>query len=268
MANDIGFVNESLVAQDNSDNSVNTAVGIADSGNVASGNSATDSFNSDSSTNTAVGIDVDATDNSDNSTNVADSGNDNSTNDSSTNVDLDATDNSATDSFNDYSDNLAVDIADSFNDNSTTDNSTNVAIDASDNSVNDSFNTDNSWTDESINAGVRQYNTGVNFDGGAAAAATGAAHVTSNSTIVDQSVNSNIVAGDNVVIGSASEAVVASAEGAVVDIDDSFNTWEANLEVADSFNTADLTFTELNTDIDVTDIVNNINVAGDDIIDF
>ncbi len=101
----------------------------------------------------------------------------------------------------------------------------NVGNDNSDNSVNDSgnetvidvavdsYNTDASWTDESINAGTRAYNTG--FEGGFGGFGGGNAAIWSSATVTDQSVNQNIVGGGDVDQFFANEAVSASGEGSI-----------------------------------------------------
>ncbi|MFJ4037450.1 hypothetical protein ACIPVB_05150 [Microbacterium sp. NPDC090007] len=117
-------------------------------------------------------------------------------------------DTSVVDSGNVGSGNTAWDIDGSFNDNS----------DNSDNSIDavvtvDSGNTylDESFEDNSTNAGVREYNTGFEGFGGFGG---GNASIYSQATILDQSVNQNVIGGD-LTQDFASSAVSASGEGAV-----------------------------------------------------
>jgi hypothetical protein len=117
-------------------------------------------------------------------------------------------DTTVVDSGNVGSGNTDWDIDGSYNDNS----------DNSDNSVDavvtiDSGNTylDESYTDNSINTGVRAYNTGFEGFGGFGG---GDASIYSQATILDQSANQNILGGD-VTQGFANSAVSASGEGSV-----------------------------------------------------
>ncbi|WP_270352168.1 hypothetical protein [Microbacterium testaceum] len=117
-------------------------------------------------------------------------------------------DTTVVDSGNVGSGNTDWDIDGSYNDNS----------DNSDNSVDavvtiDSNNTylDESFEDNSTNAGVRAYNTGFEGFGGFGG---GDASIHSQATILDQSVNQNILGGD-VTQGFANSAVSASGEGSV-----------------------------------------------------
>lgn len=130
-------------------------------------------------------------------------------------------------SFNEDSHDIDVDIDadidDSFNDNSDnstddhTDNSTEDSHnDNSDNSTDDSHNswTDASTDDHSTNAGVRTYNTGFG-DLAVGGAAGGDVDINATSTIVDQSVNANVMGWHGAEIGSHAEAVVASGAGSI-----------------------------------------------------
>lgn len=117
-------------------------------------------------------------------------------------------DTTVVDSGNVGSGNTDWDIDGSYNDNS----------DNSDNSVDavvtiDSNNAylDESFEDNSTNAGVRAYNTGFEGFGGFGG---GDASIYSQATILDQSVNQNILGGD-VTQGFANSAVSASGEGSV-----------------------------------------------------
>ncbi|MBM3715995.1 MAG: hypothetical protein FJW64_09730 [Actinobacteria bacterium] len=122
-----------------------------------------------------------------------------------------STDTTIVDSGNVDSGNTDWDIDGSGNDNS--DNSVNdsgneTAIDV----AIDSYNTDESWTDASTNAGVREYNTGFEGFGGFGG---GAAAVHSSATILDQSVNQNVASTGDVDQFFANEAVAASGEGSI-----------------------------------------------------
>jgi hypothetical protein len=145
-------------------------------------------------------------------------GNDTTTNNANLNVGLDTVgnvDNSTNDSGN-----FDLGVNDSFNEETNTESwlidgsfneeSWNIEADFSDNSTNDN----------SINAGVREYNLG--FSGGAmaeAAAAGGAVHgdlwINNQNTVVDQSSSNNIASGGSVFQFSANQAQVASGEGAM-----------------------------------------------------
>ncbi|MFZ8758419.1 hypothetical protein ACO03V_13460 [Microbacterium sp. HMH0099] len=115
------------------------------------------------------------------------------------------------DSGNVDSGNTDWDIDGSGNDNS--DNSVNGSFnEATDIDVTDSFNTDESWTDASTNAGVREYNTGFEGFGGFGG---GAAAIHSSATITDQSVNQNVAATGDVDQFFANSSVTASGEGSV-----------------------------------------------------
>ncbi|MFJ6653904.1 hypothetical protein ACIQLJ_14025 [Microbacterium sp. NPDC091313] len=138
-----------------------------------------DSFNSSTSNNTSsLAVDLDSVTNTDNSVN--DSGNESYTADGSFHEGSYNTDNSQTDSNNDVS----------FSE----------MYDNSDNSV-------NTWTDasdHSINAGNRSYDLG----GGGAAGGS--------ATVVDQSLNANILSGGGVAQWVSPTAIVGSGEGAMV----------------------------------------------------
>lgn len=163
---------------------------VDDSGNTAWSNVGNET-NSDNSNNLGVTLEnVGNIDNSSEETNtsettIVDSGN----------VDSGNTDWSIDGSFNDNSDN--------------SDNSVDAVVTV------DSHNSywDKSTEDNSTNAGVREYNTGFSGWGGAGAGGGNAA-IYSQSTIVDQSVNQNVVGGG---IGQdfSNSAVTASGEGAV-----------------------------------------------------
>ncbi|WP_051956225.1 hypothetical protein [Microbacterium sp. UNCCL10] len=82
-----------------------------------------------------------------------------------------------------------------------------------DNSIHDSAN------DNSVNAGIREY--GNMFSGAAAGAplaglgtVSGGMSVSSNATVIDQSVNANVNAGGDVGLESASSAIAATAPNA------------------------------------------------------
>lgn len=200
-------------------------------------------------------------------------------------TDIVVTDETTTDvdgSFNEGSNNESTVITDSGNDNS--DNSINDSGNSLDFDFADgSYNTDNSTTDNSVNAGVREYNTGIwGGSGSSAAAAGGAGHteIWSQSTIVDQSVNQNIAAEGTVTQDFANFSVTASGADSVAvggdftsttTIDQSTNlTAEGDINignetsvttVTDSFNTVDVDFsyTDESTVIDVTDSFNDFS---------
>ncbi|MFJ4037449.1 hypothetical protein ACIPVB_05145 [Microbacterium sp. NPDC090007] len=233
-------------------NSLNTV--IADSLNEV---------NEDNSVNTDLG----ATD-SFNETN-----NDTVTNDTTIGVDG---------SFNEDSNNESTVINDSGNDNS--DNSDNsVDLDWTEGSYNEF--TDASTTDNSVNAGVREYNTGFGAWGGASAAESGSAgsghtEIWSSSTVLDQSVNQNIAAEGAVDQAFDNSAVSASGEGSIAaggsvdwdySVDESTNIiagGDINIgnettvtTVVDSYNETNLdySFTDNSTVIDVTDSFNDFS---------
>jgi len=185
-------------------------------------------------------------------------------------------------SFNEDSNNESTVITDSGNDNS--DNSDNsVDLDWTEGSYNEY--TDASETDNSINAGVREYNTGFGAWGGASAAESGAAgsghtEIWSNSTILDQSVNQNIAADGAVGQAFGNSAVAASGEGSIAaggdvdwsyDVDQSTNIiagGDINIgnettvtTVVDSYNeyNLDYSYTDESTAIDVTDSFNDFS---------
>lgn len=139
-----------------------------------------DGSNNTTTTNTTnLAVDLDSVTNTDNS--VSGSGNESYTADGSFHEGSYNTDNSQTDSNNTF-------------DHSET-------YDDSDNSV-------NTWTDESnnsINAGTRSYDLG-----GGAGGAGGSA------TVVDQSLNANILSGGGVAQWVSPTAIVGSGEGAMV----------------------------------------------------
>lgn len=172
------------------------------------------------------------------------------------------TDNTAEGSFHSGSYNQDWDISDSGNVTTTT-------TDESDNSTHEY--TDNS--DHSINAGVRSYDVGA---GGAAGAAGG------NATIVDQSLNGNVLAGGGVKQWVSSDAVVASGEGSMaagddIDIVQNLNG-STNIDAGGDVNignTTDITatigsnntytveksYTDNSVDLDVDDSFNEANVS-------
>lgn len=185
-------------------------------------------------------------------------------------------------SFNEGSNNESTEIIDSGNDNS--DNSINDSGNSVDFSYADgSYNVDESVTDASTNAGVREYNTGIwGGSGSSAAAAGGSGHteIWSQSTIVDQSVNQNIAADGALTQDFANSSVTASGAdsiaaggsfSSVTTIDQSTNfTAEGDINignettvttVTDSFNTVDVDFsyTDESTTIDVTDSFNDFS---------
>lgn len=188
-------------------------------------------------------------------------------NEDTTLTDVGNTDVSLTDSFHNDSHNTDVDIDDSGNVDSYND-----YIDASDNSTND----------DSINAGVRSYNTGlgdVSFGAAAAGAAGGDVMINNQNTIVDQSVNGNVAAFGPVHQVAANSSVVASgddsmAAGDDIEVDtyvDSGTHIDADGDVLigstknidvdiNSGNTYDFAYTETDNSVDV-DIDDSWNTA-------
>ncbi|MGP3535710.1 hypothetical protein ACTU3I_13010 [Microbacterium sp. RD1] len=157
-----------------------------------------DSFNTTTTNTASLAADVDNVGNTDNSTNG--SGNalfeaDGSFHNGSHNTSTSTDDSGNTDSFN-------------------------SSVDLSDNSTDDHSNS--STNDNSINAGNREYNTGFGNIGGGGG---GAGSVSASANVVDQSLNSNIVAGGGVSQFVSTSAVVGSG-GAMVagdDIDVEYN---------------------------------------------
>ncbi|GAA5038153.1 hypothetical protein ACFQRL_01315 [Microbacterium fluvii] len=172
-------------------------------------NKVKDSLNTTNTTNTAnLQVGLENVGNTDNSVN--DSGNaavdvSGSGNVDSNDFDLDV-DLKVRDSFNDNSDNSTDDH---------TDNSMNDSgNDSSDNSVNGSYNSwiDGSTDDNSVNAGVRSYNTGFG-DFAGAGGGSGTVDIDNRATIVDQSINGNVDGSAD--IGSYASAVVGSGDGSL-----------------------------------------------------
>jgi len=161
--------------------------GNADWSNVGNSNSTTNTNNSQN-----LAVDLDTVGNVDNSET------DESTQDwsfvDSGNVDTGNVDNSWDNSGNEFTDNSVNNSGNSYE----------IAV--------DSYNTDNSVEDNSTNAGVREYNTG--FSGWSGAGGGGNASIYSQSTIVDQSVNQNVLGG-GITQDFSNSAVTASGEGAV-----------------------------------------------------
>jgi hypothetical protein len=154
-----------------------------------------DSFNT-TTTNTAnIAADIDNVGNTDNSTH------DNSENTLG-----------VTDSFHWDSHNTDTDTDDSGNTGSYND-----SVEVTDNSVDD--HSDNSTHDNSVNAGVREYNTGFGNVAGLGGGG-GDSLIANRSTILDQSVNTNIATGGGVAQWVSTEAVVNSGDGAIVAGDD------------------------------------------------
>ncbi len=229
---------------------------------------------------------------------IADSLNDTSVvnEDNSENADLSATDSFNTDNSTTDASETTVDLDGSFNEGSY--NESNEWTDSlnTDNSTNDSgnslewadgsYNTDNSHTDNSVNAGVREYNTGFGAWGGASAADSGAAgggghtEIWSSSTIVDQSVNQNLAVDGGVDQSFDNSSVTASGEGSIAaggnvdwdySVDESSNFsagGDINIgnettitTITDSMNeyNLDYSYTDSSTVIDVTDSFNDFS---------
>ncbi|WP_261165289.1 hypothetical protein [Microbacterium sp. Marseille-Q6965] len=218
-----------------------------------------DSFNTTTTNNNAtLGVDVDNVGNEDNS--VENSGN----------VDLDVED-----SFHDGSHNADWDLEHVGNTGSY-----NETIEIVDESETD--NSDHSVHDHSISAGNRSYDTGfrdLNLGGAGGAGGAGDTMIDNRATIVDQSVNSNILSGGGVGQWVDSEAVVASGDGAMAAGDDieitqtldssttiTSGTGDVNVgndvtitSVSDSYNTVDFTssVTDNSVDVDIDDSFND-----------
>lgn len=171
------------------------------------------------------------------------------------------TDTTIVDSGNVDSGNTDLDIDGSGNDNS--DNSVNGSFNEdTDITVVDSFNTDESWTDASTNAGVREYNTGLEGFGGFGG---GAAAIHSSATITDQSVNQNVASTGDVDQFFANSSVTASGEGSLaaggdVSISQSLDR-STNIDAGGDINIGNSTeivdidgsYNESTTTIDITD---------------
>lgn len=147
---------------------------------------------------------------------VSDSGNSSTINNANLNVGLDTVGNED-DSVN-GSGNVTADVDGSFHSGSH-----NTAWDIDDSGNTGSYNTtvdviDESETDNSINAGVRSYTTGIG-DIALAGGAAGDVMIDNENTILDQSSSNNIVGG-GVFQWNANEAVVASGDGALAAGDD------------------------------------------------
>lgn len=210
------------------------------------------------SLNTAVADSLNET-NEDNSVNV-DLGATDSFNETNTETVTNDTTIGVDGSFNEGSNNESTVITDSGNDNS--DNSDNsVDLDWTEGSYNEY--TDASSTDNSVNAGVREYNTGV--WGGASAAESGAAggsghtEIWSSSTIVDQSVNQNIAADGDVDQSFDNSSVTASGEGSIAaggNVD-----WDYSVDESSNFTAGgDINIGNETTITTITDSMNEYNL--------
>ncbi|PTT18376.1 hypothetical protein DBR36_09455 [Microbacterium sp. HMWF026] len=181
-------------------------------------------------------------------------------------------------SFNEDSNNESTVITDSGNDNS--DNSDNsVDLDWTEGSYNEY--TDASTTDNSVNIGVRDYNTGA-WGAGSSAAAAGSGHteIWSNDTVIDQSANQLIASEGSVTQVFGNSAVAASGEGSIAaggDVDWSYDVDQStNIDaggdinignettvttVVDSYNeyNLDYSYTDESTVIDVSDSFNDFS---------
>lgn len=210
------------------------------------------------SLNTAVADSLNET-NEDNSVNV-DLGATDSFNETNTETVTNDTTIGVDGSFNEGSNNESTVITDSGNDNS--DNSDNsVDLDWTEGSYNEY--TDASSTDNSVNAGVREYNTGVWGGASAAesAAAGGSGHteIWSSSTIVDQSVNQNIAADGDVDQSFDNSSVTASGEGSIAaggNVD-----WDYSVDESSNFTAGgDINIGNETTITTITDSMNEYNL--------
>jgi hypothetical protein len=197
-------------------------------------------------------------------TSVSNSGNTSTSNTANLAVDLDNVGNT-NDSVND-SGNLAVGVDDSFHSNSH-----NTEWDIDDSGNEGSYNdwvtiTDESVTDNSINAGVREYNTGfgdVELGGGGGGG--GDVWINNQNTIVDQSSSGNILAGGGVFQYAANEAVVASGEGALAAGDDV--TVTQSLDASTTINSGGDVLIDSEKNVDVAIGSNNTTTVDVDITD-
>lgn len=128
--------------------------------------------------------------------------------------------------------------------------------------------TDESYTDNSVNAGVREYNLG--FSGGAAAEGMGGdVHgdlwVNNQNTVVDQSASNNILSGGGVFQFSANESVVASGDGALAAGDDI--TVSQSLDRSTTINADGDVLIDSEKHIDVAIGSNNVTNVDVDIVD-
>jgi hypothetical protein len=202
---------------------------------------------------------------------VADSFND--TEENTLDVDVAVADSFNTDESTNDSYNADVDLTDSFHEDSY-----NTDIDIDDSGNTDSYNdtwsfTDSSTTDNSVNAGVRSYDTGIgslSFTGAAGAAGAGDVLINNQNTIVDQSASNNIVAFGDVTQKYANESVVASGSDSAAAGDDLTVTTNIDqsthidaggdvlidsgktvTETIDSYNTHNFSWTETDESIEV-----------------
>ena len=205
----------------------------------------------------------------------------NSDEDNSLNVDATATDSFNEDNSVNDSGNAVVDVNDSFKNDSD-----NVEMDIDDSGNTDSYNdtwsfTDASETDNSVNAGVRSYNTGIDgLAGGAAAGGAGDVMINNQNTIVDQSLNGNVVADGHVFQAAGGSSIVASGDDAwaaggditsTIEIDESTNIsadgdvlidstknvdWDINSGNTENYS---FSYTDESTDVDVDDSFNSVD---------
>lgn len=221
---------------------------ITDSGNTGWENVG----NSNTTNNSAsLGVDLDTVGNVDNSVEENNS------------LDLDVTDSGNVDTGNtDWF------IEGSGNDNS--DNSDNsIVADIVVDSNNEYL--DESVTDNSVNAGLREYNTGFEGFGGFGG---GNASIWSQATILDQSVNQNIVAGGDVAQEFSSVSIAASGEGSIaaggsVDISQSLDAsttidagGDVNMNNVTELTSYDNVGNSTSIDVDITDASEDWDIDG------
>jgi hypothetical protein len=198
--------------------------------------------------------------------------------DNSVNVDATATGSFNEDNSVHDSGNAVVDVNDSFKNDSD-----NVEWDIDDSGNTGSYNdtwsfTDASETDNSVNAGVRSYNTGIDgLAGGAAAGGAGDVMINNQNTIVDQSLNGNVAADGPVFQGVGGSSIVASGDDSwaaggditsTIKVDESTNISADGDVLIDSEKTVDwdinsgntethtFTYTDESTNVEIDDSFN------------
>jgi hypothetical protein len=202
-------------------------------------------------------------------TEVTGSGNTNTNNSTNVAVDLDTVGN--VDNSTNGSGNLDLGITDSFKEDSG-----NESWDIDDSGNTGSYNLDVSFVDESVtdnsvNAGVRDYNTGLSGElalGGGG----GDLMVNNQNTIVDQSLNANVLSGGKVFQVVDSDSILASGDGAAAaggditmhqSLDASTNIDAGGDVLIDSSKDVDVAIGSNNTttvDVEVTDASTNWDI--------
>jgi hypothetical protein len=201
---------------------------------------------------------------------VSGSGNTNTNNSTNVAVDLETVgnvDNSTHDSGN-----LNLGITDSFKNDSG-----NESWDIDDSGNTGSYNldvtvVDESVTDNSVNAGVREYNTGLTGELALGGGGGGDVMVNNQNTIVDQSLNANVLSGGGVFQVVDSDSILASGDGAAAaggditmhqSLDASTNIDAGGDVLIDSEKNVDVAIGSNNTttvDVEVTDASTNWDI--------